>query len=80
MSQGFNPPPNPLPISMGGTGNSIGPGLGIVTVATLPAAGSHTGIMMLVTDGLAPALGAIVTGGGAVTVLVVSNGTNWLVV
>jgi hypothetical protein len=80
MSQGSNPPPNPLPIPMGGTGNAVGPSLPSSTVVGLPAASTRSGQMFMVTDALAPALGVAVAGGGAVTVIAVSNGTNWIAV
>ena len=52
----------------------------ILTVATLPTAASSTGNFHFVTDALAPAIGATVAATGAVTCMVVSNGTNWIVV
>ena len=80
MSGGYNPPPNPLPIGMGGTGSQIGPVLASRAIAsTLPAAAANAGQIFIVTDALAPALGVTVVGGGAVTVAVWSNGANWVV-
>lgn len=49
------------------------------TVATLPAAASHTYLSVFVTDASAPTWGATVTGGGAVVCKVFSDGTNWVV-
>ena len=50
------------------------------TGASIPACtASQNGVIRQVTDALTPTIGAIVAGGGAVTVLVVCNGTNWLV-
>jgi len=79
MSGGYNPPPNPLPLSMGGTGNGIGPSVPSSTVSGLPAASTRAGQLFFVTDALTPALGVTVIGGGAVNVVVFSNGTNWIV-
>jgi hypothetical protein len=47
------------------------------TVATLPA--GTVGMRTYVTDALAPSFGATVAGGGAVTIPVFHNGTNWIV-
>lgn len=47
------------------------------TVAGLPAAASNTNGSAIATDLLAPAIGTIVFGGGAVRGLVTSDGTNW---
>ena len=47
------------------------------TVAGLPA--GVTGARTYVTDALAPSYGATVVGGGAVTIPVFYNGTNWIV-
>jgi hypothetical protein len=47
------------------------------TVATLPA--GTVGMRTYVTDALAPSFSATVTGGGAVTIPVFYNGTNWIV-
>ena len=46
------------------------------TVAGLPA--GVTGMRAYVTDALAPSYGATVVGGGAVTIPVFYNGTNWI--
>jgi hypothetical protein len=49
-------------------------------VASLPACnGSSNGSIYLVTNALTPTVGATVAGGGAVTVLVHCNGSNWVV-
>ena len=48
-----------------------------VTVTNLPAAAGNTGMMATVTDATVTTIGATVAGGGANTVLVWSNGTNW---
>lgn len=79
MSGGYNPPPNPLPMTMGGTGSTVGPKISSTTVAGLPSAAASVGQLFVVTDSLLPALGAVIAGGGAVTVCVWSNGTNWIV-
>jgi hypothetical protein len=51
-----------------------------VTVATLPTCNSGAqGLIYFVTDALAPAALAIVTGGGAIKIGVTCNGTNWIV-
>ena len=47
------------------------------TVAGLPA--GVTGARTYVTNALAPSYGATVVGGGAVTIPVFYNGTNWIV-
>ena len=76
MSGGYNPAPNPLPMSMGGTGQStIAP---LTTVAGLPPASANGGKLYIVTDALLPALGAIIVGGGAVKVVVFSDANNWI--
>lgn len=50
------------------------------TVATLPDAADYgVGARTFVSDALAPAFAATVAGGGAVTVPVYSDGTNWKV-
>ena len=52
----------------------------LYTVATLPsAASSGAGARSFVSDALSPTFGATVTTGGAVTVPVYSDGTNWKV-
>jgi hypothetical protein len=48
-----------------------------VTVANLPPASGNTGMRATVTDANATTIGTTVAGGGANTVLVWSNGTNW---
>lgn len=51
-----------------------------VTVATLPTCNaSRNGLIYTVTDALAPTIAGIVVGGGAVTLIVHCNGTNWVV-
>jgi hypothetical protein len=50
-----------------------------ITVASLPAAAGNSGLIHTVSDALAPGIGAVVTGGGSVLAIVVSNGTNWIV-
>lgn len=47
------------------------------TVANLPGASGNAGMLMTVTDANATTIGTTVAGGGANTVLVWSNGTNW---
>ncbi|MFN8941539.1 MAG: GDSL-type esterase/lipase family protein [Acidobacteriota bacterium] len=47
------------------------------TVATLPTASGNTGMIATVTDATVTTIGTTVAGGGANTVLVWSNGTNW---
>jgi hypothetical protein len=47
------------------------------TVANLPTAAGNTGMLATVTDANATTIGTTVAGGGADTVLVWSNGTNW---
>lgn len=50
------------------------------TVSTLPTCNAGAkGAMYLVTDSLLPAALATVSGGGAVVVGVMCNGTNWIV-
>jgi len=80
MSFAYNPTPNPLPTSMGGTGTSIGPIAPSSAIGSLPSAASVSGQVRIVTDALAPVFGAIVAAGGAVTVAVWSNGSNWIIV
>ena len=54
--------------------------LQVLTVATLPAAATvGTGGKSMVSDALAPAFGAAVVGGGAVTVPVYTDGATWFV-
>jgi len=48
----------------------------VYTVATLPA--TTSGARSFVSDALAPAMGVPVVGGGAVSIPVYYNGTNWL--
>ncbi len=49
-------------------------------VANLPACNGLTnGVIYTVTNALAPTIAGIVVGGGAVTLLVHCNGTNWVV-
>ncbi len=50
------------------------------TVASLPTcnAGAN-GFIYTITDALAPTIAGIVVGGGAVTLMVHCNGTNWIV-
>lgn len=51
-----------------------------VLAANLPACTtSLTGQVYSVTDALLPLLGAVVAGGGAVSVIVRCNGTSWLI-
>jgi hypothetical protein len=47
------------------------------TVANLPTAAGNTGMMATATDATVTTIGTTVAGGGANTVLVWSNGTNW---
>lgn len=50
------------------------------TVNSLPACNTSTnGTIFTVTNALAPTLAGIVIGGGAITILVHCNGTNWVV-
>lgn len=52
----------------------------MITAASLPTCNAaSTGVVYQVTDSLLPALGIVVAGGGAVSVLVRCNGTSWLV-
>lgn len=62
-----------LSVARGGTGTT-----GPFTVAGLPAVGTPW-LRAFVTDALAPAFAAIVVGGGAVSIPVYSDGTNWRV-
>ena len=59
-------------LSVAGTTKTAG-----YTVATLPT--GVTGMRAYVTNALAPSYGATVVGGGAVTIPVFYNGTNWIV-
>ncbi len=70
----------PVPSAMGGTGSSVGPKFSSTTIVGLPAAASSAGQVFIVTDALLPVFGAIIGGGGAVTVCVWSNGANWIVI
>jgi hypothetical protein len=54
-------------------------GIGTFTVATLPAAGAHSGKSANVNDSSVNILGNPVAGGGSYNVTVRSNGTSWLV-
>jgi len=49
----------------------------VYAFAHLPAAAGNTGMMATVTDASATTIGTTVAGGGANTVLVWSNGSNW---
>lgn len=50
-----------------------------ITVGTLPACNStRKGSLYMVTDALLPTFLATVSGGGAVSVLVMCNGSNWV--
>lgn len=50
------------------------------TTTTLPTCNAGAiGAVYIVTNALTPALGLTVVGGGAVSVVVKCNGTNWLV-
>lgn len=49
------------------------------TVAALPPAATYPNGLSMVTDATAPAIGAVVVGGGAVRCQVASDGTNWRV-
>jgi hypothetical protein len=51
-----------------------------VTFSQLPAAVGNLGMTFVVTDSNTNVWGAAVAGGGANTVLVWSNGTNWTVI
>jgi hypothetical protein len=56
------------------------PATTVYTVATLPsAATSGSGARAFVSNALSPTFGATVVGGGAVSVPVYSDGTNWKV-
>jgi hypothetical protein len=60
--------------------DTIIPALTNYTVATLPSAvTSGKGARSFVTDALSPTFGSTVAAGGAVAVLVYSDGTNWKV-
>ena len=62
------------------TDSTILPALTLYTVATLPsAATSGAGARSFVSDALLPTFGSTVASGGAVTVPVYSDGTNWKV-
>ena len=62
------------------TASGVVPPLTNYTVATLPsAATSGKGARSFVTDALAPTFGATVVTGGAISVPVYSDGTNWKV-
>lgn len=50
-----------------------------LTVTALPAAASAAGSILYVTDALTPVLSSTVVGGGAIKVMVWSNGTAWKV-
>jgi len=68
--------------SGGGTARTLAIGQPLVispgyTVATLPA--GVVGMRAYVTNALAPSYGVAVAGGGAVTIPVFYNGTNWIV-
>jgi len=80
MSGAFQQLPVPVPLGMGGTGTSVGFKPASTTVGSLPSASVHAGEIFVVTDSLLPALGGIIAAGGAVKVMVWSDGTNWLVV
>src|SRR5262249_35736700 len=49
----------------------------VTTVSALPAAAASKGLRYMVTDASATTFWSIVAGGGANTVPVVSDGTNW---
>ena len=60
------------------TDSGIIPALTIYTVATLPTAGT-AGRRAFVNNALTPVALSAVVGGGALTVPVFDNGTNWIV-
>lgn len=72
VSIGNTTDPGAKNLSVSGTVSTGG-----YTVATLPA--GVTGARVYVTDALAPAFGAAVVGGGAVTIPVFFNGAIWIV-
>ena len=72
VSIGNTTDPGATNLSVSGTINTGG-----YTVATLPT--GVTGARVYVTNALAPTFGATVVGGGAVTIPVFYNGTNWIV-
>lgn len=51
----------------------------VYTFALLPSAAANSGMEAIVTDATTPTVGSTVAGGGAVRVMVKSNGTNWIV-
>ena len=54
---------------------------GTTITSALPSCAAGTsGTYYLVTDALTPVLGSTLVGGGAITVTVKCNGTNWLVI
>jgi len=72
VSIGNTTDPGATNLSVSGTINTSG-----YTVATLPT--GVTGARAYVTNALTPTFGATVVGGGAVTIPVFYNGTNWIV-
>jgi hypothetical protein len=72
VSIGNTTDPGATNLSVSGTIKANG-----YTVATLPT--GVTGARAYVTNALAPSFGAIVVGGGAITIPVFYNGSNWIV-
>lgn len=62
-----------------GVSNLGGVVIGAVAVGSLPTASTNTYRQFVVTDSLAPALGAAVAAGGSAKATVRSNGTDWIV-
>ena len=68
--------------SVSNTGNVTASGtvrLGTFTVGTLPSASANTRAIAYVTDSSVSTYGSVVVGGGSTQVMVLSNGTDWLV-
>jgi hypothetical protein len=63
-----------------GSGTVVLPVAPLTVVGSLPSCAAGTkGAIYMVTDALTPVALSTVVGGGAINVLVVCNGTNWIV-
>jgi hypothetical protein len=63
-----------------GASVQFSPQLSQFTVASLPSCGTlNQGLLVQVTDGLLPTLLGLIVGGGSTKVVVMCNGSNWVV-
>jgi hypothetical protein len=72
-------PANSQNVTKGGPIHSLTTIPNGLVAALPPCNGGTNGAVMVVTNALTPVVGSIVVTGGAVTVLIHCNGTNWVV-